>query len=190
MIKMDDQNLLELVRQSKNGDPQALEKLVASCQPSAFRLALSILDDPAEADDVTQEAFIKAMRGISAYREEASFSTWLYRIIVNNCLGRLRKKRTRQRLSQLLFERLRGTSQEDAPVEKRAIQDESSEQVMQAVNSLDDDHRLPVLLRYYHELPIAEIAVMLNVSTRTVHTRLKQAHERMRKMLGEYDGND
>jgi RNA polymerase sigma-70 factor (ECF subfamily) len=190
MNKMDDQNLLELVRKSKNGDPQAVEQLVSSCQPAALRLALSILDDPAEADDVTQEAFIKAMRGISAYREEASFNTWLYRIIVNSCLGRLRKKRARQRLSQLLFERDRHAGQEDAPFEKHAIQDDSSEQVMQAVSSLDDDHRLPVLLRYYHELPIAEIAEMLSVSPRTVHTRLKQAHERMRKVLGEYDGND
>jgi RNA polymerase sigma-70 factor (ECF subfamily) len=190
MNKMEDQNLLELVRKSKNGDPQALEKLVASCQPSAFRLALSILDDPAEADDVTQEAFVKAVRGISAYREEASFNTWLYRIIVNSCLGRLRKKRARQRLNQLLFDRLRDASQEDAPVEKHAMQDENSARVMQAVSSLDDDHRLPVLLRYYHELPIAEIAEMLSVSPRTVHTRLQQAHERMRKVLGEYDGND
>jgi RNA polymerase sigma-70 factor (ECF subfamily) len=187
---MDDQNLLELVRQSKNGDAQALERLVSACQPAAFRLALSILDDPAEADDVTQEAFIKAIRSISAYREEARFQTWLYRIIVNSCLGRLRKRRTRQRLGQLLTDRFRHTRQGEALPERQAIQEENSGQVLQAVNSLDDDHRLPVILRYYQELPIAQIAEILDVSPRTVHTRLKQAHDTMREVLGEYDGND
>jgi RNA polymerase sigma-70 factor (ECF subfamily) len=187
---MDDQNLLELVRQSKNGDSQAMEQLVNFCQPDAFHLALSILDDPAEADDVTQDAFIKAVRGISSYREEASFTTWLYRIIVNGCLARLRKRRARQRLSQLLAELFRNASQEDAAIEKQAIQDESSRQIMQVVNRLDDDHRLPVLLRYYQELPIAQIAEILSVSPRTVHTRLKHAHDMMRKALGEYDGNN
>ncbi len=187
---MDNQNLLELVRQSKYGDAQALERLVAACQPAAFRLALSILDDPAEAEDVTQEAFIKAMRSISAYREQASFTTWLYRIIVNTCLGRLRKKRSRQRLSHLLFDMFFQAGKDAPHPEKQTIQDESSDRVLQAVNQLDDGHRLPVILRYYHELPIAQIAEILDVSTRTVHTRLKQAHDRMREVLGEYDGND
>lgn len=190
MIKMEDQNLLELVRKSKSGDPQAVERLVMSCQPSAFHLALSILDDPAEADDVAQEAFIKAMRGIPSFRADALFTTWLYRIIVNSCLGKLRKKRIRQRLNQLLFEGVRHGGQEDSAIEKQAIQDENTDQVMQAVNSLDDAHRLPVVLRYYQEMPITQIAQVLSVSTRTVHTRLKQALERIREALGEYDGND
>ena len=117
---MEDQNLLELVRQSKNGDAQALEKLVASCQPAAFRLALSILDDPSEADDVAQDAFIKAIRGISTYREQASFTTWLYRIIVNDCLGKLRRRRARQRLGRLLTNLFFQSAKDDMPPEKQA----------------------------------------------------------------------
>ncbi len=187
---MDDQSLQELVLKSKNGNAQALERLVASCQPAAFRLALSILDDPAEADDVAQEAFIKAIRGLSAYREDAGFKTWLYRIIVNSCLGRLRKKRARQRLGHLLTNLFFQAARDDTPPEKQAIQDESSQLVMQAVDSLDDAHRLPVVLRYYHELPIAQVAAILGVSTRTVHIRLKQANDRLREVLGEYHAND
>jgi len=187
---MDDQSLLDLVRKSKNGNAQALEQLVASCQPAAFRLALSILDDPAEADDVTQDAFIKAIRGISAYRAEANFKTWLYRIIVNSCLGKLRKRRARQRLSRLVEDLFRLSPKVDVLPEKQVIQDESSQRVLLAVNRLDDAHRLPVVLRYYHELPIAQVAAILDVSPRTIHTRLKQAHDTMREVLGEYDGND
>ncbi len=190
MIEMDDQNLAELMRQSKNGDPQAMEKLVSTCQPAAFRLALSIMDDPAEADDVAQDAFIKAIRSMSAYRGEASFSTWLYRIIVNHCLARLRAQRARQRLVSVLADLFRQSAKGNLHPESQAIQDESSDLVMTAVNRLDDQHRLPVLLRYYHELPIAQIAEILEVSPRTVHTRLKQAHDTMREALGEYDGTD
>src|SRR4030065_2455721 len=95
-------NLVERVHQSRNGNSQAVEKLVKSCQPTAFRLALSILDDPDEADDVAQDALIQTIRAITSYRAEASFQTWFYRIIVNNCLGKLRKRRTRERLSRLL----------------------------------------------------------------------------------------
>ncbi len=187
---MDDQNLQELVLKSKNGDAQAVEKLVMACQPAAFRLALSILDDPSEADDVAQEAFIKAIRSMPTYRGEASFRTWLYRIIVNSCLGRLRNRRARQRLGQLLTDLFRHSSKEDMLPEGQAIQNESSDQLWQAVSRLDDAHRLPVVMRYYHELPIAEIAAILDVSTRTVATRLLQAHKSMREALGEQDAND
>lgn len=187
---MDDQNLVELVQRSKNGDSQAMEKLVACCQPGAFRLALSILDDPAEADEVTQESLIRAIHAISSFRGEASFQTWFYRIIVNNCLGKLRKRRARRHLSRLLAERFRHTGQEYTAIEMQVIQDESMVQTMLAVNALDLEHRLPVVLRYYHELPIAQIAEILKVSARTVHTRLRQAHAMMRKALGDYDGNN
>ncbi len=187
---MDDQNLLELVRKSKEGNAQALEELVSCCQPGAFRLALSILDDPAEADDVAQDAFIKAMRGLQAYREEAGFKTWLYRIIVNDCLGKLRKRRARERLSQLVADIFRRSTQDEAHPESQVIQDEGSVRIWKAVNSLNDNHRLPVVLRYYHELPISQVAEILNVSTRTIHTRLKQANDRLREALGEYHGND
>jgi len=187
---MNDQNLVELVRQSRNGNSQAVEKLVKLCQPTAFRLALSILDDPDEADDVAQDALIQTIRAIPSYRAEATFQTWFYRIIVNNCLGKLRKRRARQRLSRLLTDLFRREPEEAAPPEKQTIQDESTDRVIQVINDLDPKYRLLILLRYYQELPIAQIAEILDVSTRTVHTRLKLAHDLIRKSLGEIDAND
>lgn len=187
---MDDQNLVELVRQSRIGNSQAMEKLVKSCQPNAFRLALSILDDPDEADDVAQDALIQTIHAIPSYRAEATFQTWFYRIVVNNCLGKLRKRRARQHLSRLLTDLFRRESKDVAPPEKQTIQDERTDRIMQAVIALDPKYRLPIVLRYYQELPIAQIAEILNVSSRTVHTRLKSAHNMIKQSLGEIDGID
>jgi RNA polymerase sigma-70 factor (ECF subfamily) len=187
---MDDQNLVELVRQSRNGNSQAMEKLVKSCQPAAFKLALSILDNAAEADDAAQDALIQAIRAIPSYRAEASFETWFYRIIVNNCLGKLRKRRTRETLHKLLVELFRRNPGENMHPEQGAIQAEDTDQVIRLVNSLDTKLRLPIVLRYYSELPIAQIAEITHVSTRTIHTRLKQAHDLLRQSLGENDGLD
>ena len=187
---MNDQNLVELVHQSRNGNSQAVEKLVKSCQPTAFRLALSILDDPDEADDVAQDALIQTIRAIPSYRAEATFQTWFYRIIVNNCLGKLRKRRARQRLNRLLTDLFRRESRETAPPERQTIQDESTDRIIRVINDLDPKYRLPIVLRYYQELPIGQIAEILNISSRTVHTRLKFAHTMIKKSLGEIDAID
>jgi RNA polymerase sigma-70 factor, ECF subfamily len=187
---MSDSNLVELVRQCRDGNSQAVETLVQSCQPIAFRLALSVLDDPDEADDVAQEAIILALRAIPTYRAEASFNTWFYRITLNICLGKLRKRHARERLSNLLSDLFRRERKEPARLEGQVIQDEAIDGVLKVINSLDTKYRLPVILRYYQELPIAQIALILNVSERTVHTRLKVAHDTIRKALGEIDAFD
>jgi RNA polymerase sigma-70 factor (ECF subfamily) len=187
---MNDLNLVELVRQSRTGNSHAVEMLVKSCQPMAFRLALSILDDQDEADDVAQDALIQTIRAIPSYRAEATFQTWFYRIIINNCLGKLRKRRAREKLNNLLIFLIRREQKETAQPEKQTIQDESKDQIIRVITDLDPKYRLPIVLRYYQELPITQIAEILNVSSRTVHTRLKLAHNMIRNSLGEIDAID
>jgi RNA polymerase sigma-70 factor, ECF subfamily len=187
---MDNLDLVDLVRQSRDGNPQAVEQLVNYCQPAAFRLALSILDDRVEADDVAQDTIIQAIRSISSYRAEATFQTWFYRIIINNCLGRLRKRRTRQRLNQLLTNLFRVEDPLANHPEVQTIQNENTHRMMQVVNNLEHKYRLPIVLRYYQELPIVQIANVLDVTPRTVHTRLKTAHDLIRKSIGDFDETD
>lgn len=167
-----------------------MEMLVKSCQPVAFKLALSILDDAAEADDAAQDAIIQAIRAVPSYRAEASFETWFYRIIVNNCLGKLRKRRTRERLHHLLVDLFRHSYSADALPEKQTIQGQDTDYIIRLVNDLEPKLRLPIVLRYYQELPIAQIAEIMHVSTRTIHSRLKLAHDLLRQSLGENDGLD
>jgi RNA polymerase sigma-70 factor (ECF subfamily) len=187
---MNDLNLVELVRESRAGNSQAMEKLVISCRPFAFRLALSILDDPDEADDASQDAMIQAIRAIPSFREEASFQTWFYRIVANNCLGRLRKRRVRERLNLILTEFFRHDREDDPRIDRQAILDDGTKHIIGIINNLDPKYRLPIILRYYHELPIAQVAEILSISQRTVHTRLRLAHDQIRKALGETDAVD
>jgi len=169
----------------RTGDPLTadFESLVSAYYPYVRRLALSILDDPDEAEDAAQEAFIAASRALAAFRGQSEVKTWLTRIAVNVCRGRLRKRKARQVLTAALHSlHLAGPAQPSP--ETLALQREADRQLWQAVDALDEKHRLVVLLRYVHELSAAEIAAALEISEGTVHSRLFYARRRLQQGLG------
>ena len=166
------------------GDDHAIAELVAAYRPALFRLALSILADPAEADEAAQDAFVQALRALPGYRGAAAFTTWLYAITVNVCRGRLRRRGARERLRQALAGLWPLTSHAPAP-EAQAVQAEGRAAVSAAVAALPEPQRLVVVLRYYHELRLGEIAEILEISERTVHNRLHAAHARLRGRLAD-----
>lgn len=170
------------LEQCREGDALAIERLVQTYQAQVYRLALSIVDDPDEADDATQEVFVAALRALDSFRGEASLKTWLFRITVNVCRNRLGRSQRRGRLQQILQSLF---TQEQAQPEKEAVQHESDSALWRAIQALDDKHRLPVILRYYHDLPVAEIAETLGVPVGTVHSRLNHAREKLRTQLKE-----
>ncbi|HTP07156.1 MAG TPA: sigma-70 family RNA polymerase sigma factor [Anaerolineae bacterium] len=146
-------------------------------------MAYSILDDAAEADEAAQDAFVSALGALRSYRGDATFKTWLYAITVNVCRGRLRKRHAQERLQivmQAIFQIARSETEHPESV---VAAHESDEVVRQAVHALAEKLQLPIILRYEHELPIAEIAQILKVSDRTVHTRLRAAHDQLRCAL-------
>ena len=104
---MSDLPLPQLLQSCRAGEPAAIEQLVSTYRPAVFRLALSILDDAAEADEAAQDTFVAALRALGRYRGDAAFATWLYAIALNVCRGRLRQRRSRQRLLGLLQRWLR-----------------------------------------------------------------------------------
>lgn len=164
------------------GDGMTVEDFIQQYQPVIYRLAVSILGEPAEAEEATQEALMAAVDGLENFRGDASLKTWVYSITLNICRRRLQKEKTLQRLQQALSHLLR-FGERTASVEEAASRDEEREIVWRAVTRLDDTYRLPILLRYYDNLPIAEIAQALNTSERTVYIRLSKAHERLRASL-------
>ena len=176
-----DSQLLELCR---NGDALAVERLVCTYQPDVYRLALSILDTHSEAEDATQEAFLAVLRGLNSFYEGASFKTWLYIITVNVCRTRLQRRKARERLQTILqfFLFLRNTS---VSPEETVLQREADATIWQAVCTLDEKHRLPLILRYYHDLPVDEIAAILKIPPGTVHSRLNTARARLHGVLKE-----
>jgi len=167
--------------QCQRGDSAAIEQLVQTYQADLYRLTLSILADPDEASDAVQETFLAALRALATFRGEAAFKTWLFSIAINLCRTRLARRRTRGRLQNILQ-----ILQPSAPaLEEKVIQTEKESGLRQLVNNLDEKHRLPIILRYYHNLPIGEIAALLRLPIGTVHSRLNTARERLRATLEE-----
>ena len=178
----------ELLVQCRAGDRVAVDQLVQEYQPQLFRLALSILDDgsqngSADAQEVTQDALLAALRSLDSYRGEAKLSTWLYSITVNLCRNHIRTRQRRERVRNL-FERLT-TPIEDAPSQPEdvIIRKQADFSLFSIVQSLNEKHRLPVILRYYHDCSVAEIAQILDIPEGTAHSRLNTARKKVRNCL-------
>jgi RNA polymerase sigma-70 factor (ECF subfamily) len=166
-----------------------LEGLVREHYAYIRRLALTILDDGgaeagAEAEDAAQETFITAYRALAGFRGGSSLKTWLTAIAVNTCRARLR----RRKLRQALHSTLQGLhlSQRLASPEETASQNEAQRLLWQTVDSLDEKHRLPVILRYVHELTVPEIAASLRTNEGTIHSRLHYARKTLLERLGPW----
>ncbi len=89
-------DIAKIVQGCLDGEQTAIEALVRAYEKDLYRLSLSILDDPAEAEEATQDAFLAALKALASYRGEAALGTWLYRITLNVCRTRLRRRRTSQ----------------------------------------------------------------------------------------------
>ncbi|MEW5869318.1 MAG: sigma-70 family RNA polymerase sigma factor [Chloroflexota bacterium] len=169
---------------SQAHSPVDIEGLVTAYYDYVHRLTLSILDDPGEAEDAAQEAFIAAERALPGYRGQATPKTWLTTIAVNFCRRRLRRRRGRAALQAALQAVHLLAAPEDGP-EQTAIQDEARRELWQAVDALGEKHRLPLILRYVHELSVPEIAASLGLNEGTVHSRLHYARQKLATELGK-----
>ena len=170
------------------GDEYAIEVLVRQYETGVFRLALSIVGDAAEANEITQETFIAALRSLTSYQEKKSFKAWLYTIALNQSRSHLRRRKTRERLGSILTSIFRVEHQKQVWPEEAIIQNETEAILWNSLNQLDERFRTVVVLRYFHELPISEISEILGVNEGTIHSRLHSAREKLRQALQQLDG--
>lgn len=177
-----------MVSQCLAGNEDAIEMLVRHHEQGIFRLALSILNDPEEAGEITQETFISALRSLKNYREQQSFKAWLFTIAVNLSRSRLRKRKALERLQTALTALFRVDSQKQPTPEEAFIQTEKEAVLWKSLHQLDDRYRLVVVLRYFHELSVTEIAEVLSLNEGTVHSRLHNAREKLRRALANWNG--
>jgi RNA polymerase sigma-70 factor (ECF subfamily) len=169
----------------QSGDLAAVEAFVRAHHKSVYRLALSFLDDAAEADEAAQDSLLAALNALGTYRGDCAFSTWLYTITANICRSRLRKRGTRARLLVTLQSLLRSHGPAGPMPEEMAIRNETGDVLWEAIRALDEKLRLPVVLRYYHDLTVSEIARVLGTSQRTIYNRLSTAHTQLKGTLDE-----
>jgi RNA polymerase sigma-70 factor (ECF subfamily) len=174
-----------LIEDCIKGNETAITQLVQEHQLDIFRLALSILNDPNEANEATQETFISAFRAMDSYREASKLKAWLYTIAINTSRSRLRKRKALEKLHHTLITIFRAQVQNVPTPEEMVIGKEEDAALWKALEKLGEKHRISIVLRYYHDLTIAEIAELLNINEGTVHSRLSIGRERLRSELAE-----
>ena len=177
-----------LISECIAGNEAAIEMFVRQHETGVFRLALSIVGDQAEANEITQETFIAALRALPSYEEKKSLKAWLYTIALNQSRSHLRKRKTLERLRTTLNSIFRVETQRQMLPEESAIQNDKEAELWTALNKLDEPFRMVVVLRYFHELPISEISEILSVNEGTIHSRLHTARERLRNALNHLHG--
>ena len=182
---------IELARRIASGDNVAFETVMRRHNGMLFRVARSILKDDHEAEDALQEAYVDAYRQIAKFRGDAKLSTWLTRIVINEALGRLRKRKRDGVVVPLI------AAQRDAQErEEPALDDRSSESpenavlrsevrrlLEQKVDKLPVAYRTVFIMREVEEMTVEETATCLSIPNATVRTRLFRARALLRESL-------
>jgi len=163
-------------------DPAVAETMVSEYSALVYRLALSILGDPADAQDAVQDTFMQAAQGLHRYQVGSNFKAWLLKIALNNCRMTIRKRRARRALQQAWDSFIHLAPRPPGP-EAQVTQDEARSELWDLVDGLDEKHRLVVILRLAHEMSIGEISQVLGISEKTVYTRLYDALARLRGQM-------
>jgi len=167
----------EAVEACRRGEREAFDRLVVRYQRDVYRLCYRYVNDHEDANDLAQEAFLKAWRAISRFRGESSFSTWLYRIAVNACLNfRAQRRPTTQELPETLADPVPGAL-------ARAECDDEARRVRGAVARLPEKQRATLILKVYHELTHEEVAEILGSTVGTVKANLFHALGNLRRLL-------
>ena len=183
-----EQSDLELVRRAQRNERGAFDLLVLKYQHKVVKLVARLLRDPAEAEDVAQEAFVKAYRALGSVRGDSAFYTWLYRIAVNTARNTIASRQRRPvdyeaELSESeqsnLASRLRHT---DTP-EATALSEEIRETVNEAIERLPEDLRTAIVLREVEGLSYEEIAAAMDCPVGTVRSRIFRARDAIDRAL-------
>ncbi|HEV8683374.1 MAG TPA: sigma-70 family RNA polymerase sigma factor [Actinomycetota bacterium] len=176
----------ELLDRCRRGEPGAFEELVERTQRQVYTLAYRLTGDRHEAEDVAQEAYLRAFRSMGGFREDARFETWLYRIVTNAAMTHLRRK---GRFGVLMTEEReqRAPEPEIRPVDEVIERDE----LRRALAELPPETRAIVVLKDVYGLSVQEIAEEAGLTEGAVKLRLHRARKRLKEMLyGAHPGHE
>lgn len=164
-----------------------LTLLVDEHRPRLLRLACRLMGDAAEGEEVLQEGLLRAHRSLADYRGEGDFAAWVRRIVVNEALHRLRRRRLQRRLQEFIGLRPAvhpfGWQQEGEGPEQETQRREQRARLYRAIDSLPERQRVAVSLRYFEQLGIDEIARLTSMGPGTVKTHLVRALHALRRKM-------
>lgn len=186
---------LTLVRQAQAGDANAYDELVRRYQRQIYGVVYHMTSHHEDANDLTQEAFVKAWQALKSFKGDSSFFTWIYRIAVNRTLNHLKQRKFRDgkhamSLNDLDVEAehhpdLVALASDKTPRRALALE-ELKEKLNVALQRLSENHRIVVTLHDIQGLPHDEIARVLGCNTATVRTRLFYARQQLQGILSDY----
>ncbi len=190
-IEDNEKNIIELVCA---GDMYAFESIVERYKKKVYYIAYDIVGNHHDAEDISQEVFIKMYRTLSRFRKDAKMSSWLYQIAVNTSIDVLRKRKSKPLLNALDLEEAEthenppgSTGGKDDP-ERRAVASLMQEHIQKALCKITPQERTVFVMRHYNEFKIREIADVLEVSSGTVKSLLFRALKKLRKELATSQG--
>jgi RNA polymerase sigma-70 factor, ECF subfamily len=187
----------ELVSLARRGEAAAFREIMRRNNRHLFRAARGVLRDDAEAEDVVQEAYVRAFRGLAGFRGDASLSTWLTRIALNEALGRLRRRRATVDLEAIEVAQAGGgarilmfpTAQAGGDPEGAAARREIRRLLEEAIDDLPEAFRLVLVARDVDGISVEATAQILGVRPETVRTRLHRARRLLRAALDQRLGD-
>ena len=176
-----------LIQRAQKGDQDAFATLVTDHQRYVYNLALRVLKDENEALDLTQETFVRAWTALPNFRGQSQFRTWLYRIITNLCYNRLPGlRRSLADLGDDVMAHIPESGHTSANPAREFESNETRYHLHQAIDNLDPNYKILIVMRYQQELSYEEIASVLNLPLGTVKTGLFRAKEKLRLALANY----
>lgn len=183
---MDTYDEKKLVQRAQNGDADAFGALVAEHQQFVYNLALRAVNDPHEAEDLAQEAFVRAWLALPNFRGQSQFRTWLYRIVTNLCYNRLPK--LRREMTAMGDDEADDLPDEALTAPEAGLEADERRAFLQGqIESLPESYKILVTLRYQQELSYEEIASVVSLPLGTVKTGLFRAKARLRHALRQYE---
>jgi len=165
ILEVDDRILLQA---AQDGDLDAFAVLVHRHQAAVYRVALRMLGSDADAQDATQETFVRAWRGLGRFRGESAVSTWLYRIVTRRCLDLIARRRPTENLQDVELETV--VNPADSTEQRERLR-----AVTRAIAALPDEQRAALVLREFEGLSYDEVAAALDTSVAAVKGRIHRA---------------
>ena len=183
---MENQVDIALIAACQQGDPRAFREVFELYKDRIYALCRHMSNTPEDAEDLTQEVFVSAFRSIGAYRAEAAFGTWIYRIAANRCMAELRKRKPTFQSFDAMEDAGRAPAAPAPNPEDLVVRKELSGRVKAAVADLPENLRLLFVLGALEGMRYREIAEVAGCSEDAVKMRIHRARKRVRDALKPY----
>jgi RNA polymerase sigma-70 factor (ECF subfamily) len=173
----------ELLRRIRQGDNEAFAELYNKYADYALRVAMAVTRNKMSAADAVQEAFIRAYRNMHTFNLDKAFEPWFYRILINECNRLLGKNSSIVLIDDFIENNIESSSQDEYNFEEY-------ESLYKAIESLEDNNRIPIILKYLRGFKESEIAEILGININTIKSRLFKGRRKLKNVIERLDGGE